>query len=193
MSPAAIARLQSARDDDPTDVWEWYQFQRQILGEELSRAIALLSNSSGALEHRAERYFGKSHDELIELFAAQTRELDLLTMLGMLAATEGRLQRDCFSRVHQRLKDAVSREFRRANKRRVRHRQRLSLEEDILRVWKDNCSHASAKNAINDFQSLLSVRHWLAHGRFWLGKFGRGYDAQDVHVICSNLLQVLGI
>jgi len=98
MSNVVAPRLLAARDDDPSDIWDWYQFQRQVLGEEIARASTAFGSVVPASDPALNRYLGKTPEDLTGLFADQGRELDRLTMLGLLAATEGVLQRDFFAR-----------------------------------------------------------------------------------------------
>ncbi len=193
MSNAVAPRLLEARTEDPDIVWNWYQFQRQILGEERARVSAIMNNSQSVSATLSERYLGLTENELESLFARQLSELDLLAILGMLAATEGYLQSDFRGRTDLRLKDSVSQEFLKAKKRRKRTNSRVDLDQDILDVWSKFGPIPRAKNAVSAFRSALNLRHWLAHGRYWVEKLGRDFDTQDVHVICVGLLQSLEI
>lgn len=193
MNRAVATRLLKAQTGSPDDVWNWYLFQRQVLGEEMARAQAALGTAEPFPGSELERYVGKTVDDLNALFAGQVSELEMLTMLGMLAATEGRLQSDFLARIDQRLKDKVSRTFQNAKKRRVDGHERVDLVDDILDTWRDHGPGTAARNAVVHFKAALNLRHWLAHGRYWVARLGRDYSVQDVRVICIDLVDTLGI
>jgi len=84
MSRAVAPRLLDIRITDPADVWNWYQFQRQLLDEEAVRVRTLFQGSRVAPDPGWARYFGRTIDEIEALLAEQRKELDFLAMLGML-------------------------------------------------------------------------------------------------------------
>lgn len=167
------------------DSWNWYEFQRTLLGEERARVLAATPTSAKTL--RNSRYFGMSHVELKGLFDFQSIELGQLAMLGMLACAEGSLRLEFDDRVRAKKKDPISRRFRAVARKR---KDRIRLEEDILDQWRQDGT-TRIKSAIGEFKGALMLRHWLAHGRYWPAKLGRaaGYIPADVYDICKELLQ----
>jgi len=161
-----VTRKRDPRHDHPSDIWTWYQFQRAMLNEEAVRAFAFLNGGPSTSEDaKLARYLGQTAEGLMSLFDNQNREVDFLTMLGLLAATEGVLQRDFLARVDKRLKDVVSRQLKKISERGTRRNERISLEDDILAIWRDHGPQPKAKNTVNLFISAFDLRHWLAHGR----------------------------
>jgi len=69
--------------------------------------------------------------------------------------------------VYEKKKDTISRACRALYKQKG---ARVSLEDDILAIWKQN--YPECKIAIGHFIGVLKLRHWLAHGRYWTPKFG---------------------
>jgi hypothetical protein len=64
---------------------------------------------------------------------------------------------------------------------------RVSLEK-ILDAMKDEGARASV---VADFRGVLRLRNWLAHGRYWHPRLGRGYTPSDVFDISRNLVQTI--
>jgi hypothetical protein len=46
-------------------------------------------------------------------------------------------------------------------------------------------------SAISAFRGVLRMRHWLAHGRHWHPKLGRGYGPSDVFDISRALIEAV--
>ena len=119
-------------------------------------------------------------EEINEFF----NELDYLTMLDLLAATEAVIRVDFLHRVYNRKKDDLSRQFRQIYQQKG---NMVSLDPDILDIWKE--FDPAAKRKVSDFKSALNLRHWLAHGRYWTPKLGKDYSPNDVYDIAYNLLE----
>ena len=86
-------------------------------------------------------------------------------------------------RVYKRDKDPLSKSFRDLYREKE---NRARLDEDILELWKNH--HPELKGVIGDFKGALKLRHWLAHGRYWLPRLGRLYDAYSVYIISDNIM-----
>jgi hypothetical protein len=188
MTRRGLSSLLSGEEQSLAEVWNWYEYQRALIGEEKSRVFAALSSASAL---PVPRYVGKTPKELEEGFAYQVAELGRLTVLGMLACTEALLRVDFIERVSNKKKDDVSRKFRKTYQR--RGIEKIRLEEDILDTWREHGPRAGTKSAVAEFKGALNLRHWLAHGRYWKPKLGRagGYDPVSVFDICKQLQQTV--
>lgn len=181
-------RLSFDSHDDPDidSVWSWFEFQIALIGE--SRASVLRSDRSvgdafgAALRLSAARFVGFTRSEVEEFFDAHRGRLELLTMFELLATTEAVLRNDVKTRVALRKKDDLSRRFRKLQK---ENGDRIRLDEDILGAMKEDGVSASI---IAAFRGALRLRHWLAHGRHWHPKLGRGYAPSDVFDISRQLI-----
>lgn len=190
MSAFPVHRVLQPQILEPQDIWNWYQAQRRIVSGERVRT----RSSPGTRQHSHDSpYFGLTEAEIEDYFDQQIEELELLTMLGLISVTEGCLHRDFRARTSQRLKDKISKRFRRIQKKCNKKNRRIELEGHILPVWREHSDDRDKSRAINGFCSLLPLRHWLAHGRHWNAKLGRDYDTQDVYVTCSSVLTALGL
>jgi len=177
-----------ARRDDPdiNTVWTWFEFQIALIGESRGSVLGSLRLSSGivreALLPHEERFVGSTRGEVEEFFDAQRGQLELLAMFELLATTEAILRIEFWARVAARKKDGLSKRFREIHK---ANRDKVRLDEDILGAMKDEGIPA---NVVGDFRGALRLRHWLAHGRHWGPKLGRGYAPGDVFDISRALI-----
>jgi len=61
----------------------------------------------------------------------------------------------------------------------------VSLEDDILEMWK-TYSTVSAR-IIGDLRGAFRFRHWVAHGRYWVPKFGQNYDFGAIYTLADEV------
>ena len=164
--------------------WDWHEFQVALLHEERGRVLQMFqTNVTIIVERRRDAQFvGFSRFEVEDFFDIQLGHLKLLTMFDLLATTEAILRINFKDRVKARKKDRLSKGFRKLQK---AGGDKIRLDEDILTVMKEEGVRA---NVIADFRSVLKLRHWLAHGRHWNPKIGRGYEPGDVFDIAKALI-----
>lgn len=112
----------------------------------------------------------KTEKEVNAALDQMRAELHHEVVLMLAAAFEAELQVDYRLRVSRKLKDRVSRRFRRLSYARSRRRADEWIRiEDILDVWKEVVGKTEVVGA---FRQLVMFRHWLAHGRYWVQKSG---------------------
>jgi hypothetical protein len=179
-----VTLLFEAHDDpDIGTVWTWFEYQTALIGESRAsvlRGIGPGSNASTpAVRTQDARFIGLTREEVEQFFDAQRVRLELLTMFEILATTEAALRIEVRSRVAARKKDPLSQRFRKLQKAKG---DRIRLDEDILTAMKEEGV------AIAAFRGTLRLRHWLAHGRHWHPKLGRGYAPSDVFDISRSLI-----
>ena len=184
---ADVTRSFEPHDDPNIDsVWNWFEFQKSLVREELTRVLRAFPPNGdihAAPPASKSRFIGLTRGEVNEFFAAQIGHLELLTMFDLLATAEAILRREFKNRVAARKRDGLSRRFREIHK---AFGDRIRLDEDILAAMKEE---GVAPNAIADFRGALRLRHWLAHGRHWHPKLGRGYEPGDVFDIARALIE----
>lgn len=165
-------------------IWQWYEdiqaalnsYQRDILN-------ALFQG-----KFVNEPFLFMTKEEVLNYFAQQKTELEYLVSLNIMASVEATIRIDYLKRVYARKKDSVSRRFRELHKEKG---VKASLEEDILKIWKQE--QLSCKTAIDNFQNATRLRHWLAHGRYWTPKRGKSYNLNTIFDIAQQLLNELQI
>lgn len=176
-----------AHDDPDIDrVWAFFQYQIALIGDSRARVLRFTGLSSvigtQILRPHESRFIGYTRDEVVEFFDEQRGRLELLTMFEILATTEAVLRIEVRARVTARKKDPLSRSFRSLYKAKG---DRIRLDEDILTSMKGAGVPAST---IAAFRGALNLRHWLAHGKHWHPKLGRGYAPSDVFDISRALI-----
>jgi len=128
---------------------------------------------------------GKSLEEVERLLD----EIDTQASFFIIAAAEAGILVDFYKRVTVKgRKDPVTRAFR--NIYNVPGKRRVHLQ-DVLDTWAAEVP--TAKADIHTFKGALSFRHWLAHGRYWVPKFGRTYDPTSLIRIVARLFQRIGV
>lgn len=135
-----------------------------------------------------DRFDGYTKNELFDELERRLKEQKILASLSILTALEAAFRIDYFFRVHLKLKDALSREFRILNKNLVtmkRKHYQIALEKDIIGAW---AKHSTvSKTLIEDLKGAFRYRHWLAHGRYWNPKMGRRYDYDGIYILAQNI------
>ena len=173
-------------DPDIDSVWLWFDFQIALVREERGRVLRMFAPGGdivmGAPRAHESRFIGLTRTEVEEFFDEQRGHLELLTMFEIIATTEAILRIEFRDRVAARRKDGLSRRFREVHK---ANGEKIRLDEDILVTRKEEGVAASIVGA---FRGTLRLRHWLAHGRHWNPKLGRGYTPGDVFDIAKALV-----
>lgn len=166
-------------------VWEWFEFQIALLGESHADVLRrLMSLEISARPHEA-RLVGLTPEEVSAYFDAQRNQLNLLTMFELLATTEAILRIDFNERVALKKKDRLSRRYRELDR---SNGDNIRLAEDLLTAMKDAVTEPKV---VSDFLGVLNLRNWLAHGRYWHPKLGRGYTPNDVFDVCRDLILLI--
>ena len=119
---------------------------------------------------------GASSRDIADYFAASKQELELAAILALTAAAEARIRQDAELRMLPKYQDWLAKRLRvlRAS---VHMAWTVPLyDEGIIEAWKSYVNsltdmaiadRARLLTAIGRFRNLLSVRHWVAHGRYW--------------------------
>ena len=140
----------------------------------------------------AVRFTAMTESEVDGYYDIQRRELDRLTMLNLVASTEASMKDDFFHRVRRRLKDQLSRKYRKWYKdlRAAKQRRPDFDEGGILDLVKD--ARVMDNQIVGQFRECLRLRHWIGHGRNW-DKPLEVYrlDPDDVYDRCNALLRAM--
>lgn len=130
-------------------------------------------------------FAGYSEQELAAELNGKLVELQHSSSLAVFAAIEAAFMLDAYQRVRRRRKDPLSRALRKMDKR----KSRLNLEQDIIGVWRNH--GAIPLHKLGEFAGALNYRHWLAHGRYWAGRFGQNYDYESVFALADEIIEHL--
>lgn len=128
-------------------------------------------------------YFSPSNPAFDARFAGKRIVRSAFFVLTRLEAS---FKMDFEFRCEKRLKDGLSRYFRKVSKRR---KDAVRLDEDILEGWKMHSDISpEPSRAIGELRGAFKFRHWLAHGRYWSPKLGRRYDFDSIHLLASAIV-----
>ncbi len=156
------------------EIWDYYETMHNSLRNYLGgiRNNAIIDN----------KFTGMTATELEQYFDEKFDELECQTSLVILSSVEAKFRMDYLQRVYKRYRDDLSREFRILYNTKL---NKASLEDEILEIWKKYCP--SYKIVVSDYKGALKFRHWLAHDRYWIPKFGRKYDLDTVYHIAEKV------
>jgi hypothetical protein len=150
--------------------------------------LALCLYFSPAAPTFESRFVGKSMREVSDELAIRLDESELRSSLILLTSLEASFRLDFLDRCGRRLKDDLSRYFRKVEK---SQGDRVRLDEDILEGWKQNGGVPPALT--QQLRDAFKFRHWLAHGRYWPPKLGRKqYDFAFVSLMAATVVSVCG-
>lgn len=137
----------------------------------------------------AARFVGRRVDEVKQELASRLEESDIRSAFFVLTRLEASFKIDFDFRCKKRLKDGLSIYFREVERKR---KDAVRLDEDILEGWKRHTS--ASPRLIGDLRGAFKFRHWLAHGRYWTPKLGRGrYDFEYVHLMAESIISGFGL
>lgn len=126
-------------------------------------------------------FVGYTRKELEDELTEKLLENDKRSCLSLLSALEALLRINYQQCAQDKKKDPISRKMRELYKEKGK---RASLEDDILKVWKEK---EEIKNVISSVISAFKYRHWLAHGRYWKPRLGRDYDFDFLYILAKQL------
>lgn len=122
-------------------------------------------------------------EEIEELRDKRLLENERAVALIILAAIEAWFRIDCETRAKKREKSEVGRRFKKMYAAAGQSIARVRFE-DILNAWSKN--EPRSKQIIGQVKSAFKYRHWLAHGRYWTPKLGRGYNYAEVYGVANK-------
>ena len=155
----------------------------------LHRIAALAAVRSGAAVEP--RLIGLTADEINDLFDQQRHEIDGMCIVNIVAAAEATIRADYRSRLRTNRANplaAAYRRFQRVLAGRKAHRPDFD-RGGILDALK--ATAVVPNHLITDFRHALQLRHWFAHGRYWLLQTSLADDPADVYAACSASLAAL--
>ena len=114
------------------------------------------------------------------------KELELNIIFMLLSSIEAWIRVDYEYRVRKRLKDELSRELRKIDKR-LNKPYQISIEK-LCDIYKKYCTR---KSLFSELKSAFKLRHWLAHGRYWKLKIGKKYDFSEVYQLAISIYNLL--
>jgi hypothetical protein len=160
-------------DQSTTLVRDWNALCFSAIEKEHGEACDRLLNGKAIQTFLERNPTERSTKALRQYFDASYAEIDLSSILYIVAGTEARVRDDANSRLDRR-SDSLGRSLARFRDLRE-ERQSLSFKEDILKAWKMYARRQlrpgrdvdACVDAIGGFTEAWEIRHWIAHGRNW--------------------------
>lgn len=190
--PAPDPEDETAEPQTLDQIIDWYRDTADALAAR--RAAVLEAVRSGTAV--PERYATLTEDELAARYAGQVLELDRLTVLNLVACAEAGVRLDFRRRVKGRLKDPLSKAYRKWAKalpKKKRKRPDFEGEDGLLQQLKAaDALGPGGKQLVGRFRECLPPRHWVAHGRYWARPVGlNAFNPEDVYARATALLTAL--
>jgi len=177
-------RQPQARSID--EIRDWFESVAEPLLAH--RAIILAASRGGGLL-AGSRFYAMSSDEVDQFFSSQRRELEDLAVFAIMASAEAAVRADYVNRIERGKSDPLSKAYAVLRKT-LGPNERPSLDEHILQTMKDAC--VVPNHFISNFRDALRLRHWLAHGRYWVLTLGRNsYAPDDIYRTVHELLAAI--
>jgi hypothetical protein len=160
---------------EPDAVINWHSLCTHRLDQELRRVRANMLSGLNVEPHLRDALpVGSGPQDADAYFEACKQEIDLAAVITLVAAAEARIRLD----VEQRCKGSGDFAARLIllTKSADKEYQVALYENGIMDAWKDcvgSLTNVQQKDrerlltGIGGFKSLLPVRHWVAHGRYW--------------------------
>jgi hypothetical protein len=160
---------------EPEAIINWHSLCALSLDQELRRVHTNMLNGLNVERHlRGALPVGSGPQDAEAYFAACKQEIDLAAVITLIAAAEARIRLDAKLRCKSS-GDLAARLLLLANSAGQEYQVAL-YENGIMDAWKDCVGSLSSMSqrdrdrlltGIGGFKSLLPVRHWVAHGRYW--------------------------
>lgn len=145
------------------DASEWFENQSEassLLRESVVNSI--LANSNDDLP---QNFLFLSIDQASLKLASDKRELEIISCFQLISAAEGRLKYDFKLKAESSMTSNLVKSFKATFSQ--KEMREVSVEADILDVWKLHHQSSDLTNLVGQFKRLMKFRHWVAHGRFW--------------------------
>ena len=163
-------------------IWNWYIDQSEALYDYRNKIFSLVVNFQQGMQNK---FVGFTLDELNEYFDESKRELEHVVCFNLISLTEAYLRTDFYTKVYNKDKSNIGRIYREIYKQK---NNKISLKEDIIKNWQNN--KFDAKSAFSKYIGLINYRHWLAHGRYWVPKFGQKYTPEITYNIVEQIIKL---
>lgn len=130
----------------------------------------------------------KSSSEIEAIRNAELQEIERYTSFDVISSIEAMFKIDYFCRCENKLKDDLSRDFRKVYK---KYEKKVILKDHILNTWS---KYNPSNSLLNELNSIFKYRHWIAHGRYWLLKVNSSrFDFNYLLTIAQTIRDDFGL
>ena len=128
------------------------------------------------------RFVGYTRQDVEGELEATLAEVEHNSSMNILASLEATFRIDYLQRSYKRKRGALSTELREVYQRKGEY---ASLEDEILPAWR-RCT-PNYSQVLSDLVGAFKYRHWLAHGRYWSPKLGRGFRFDELYLLADGI------
>lgn len=171
------------------DAFQWHaSITESVIQHRAAVLAALRLGSSASI---AATFMGLTEPEIDEFSRRERSEVDAMCIVNIVAAAEAAIRRDFRERIRRNRLDPLSQAY-------ASFRKSLSGPKTwrpdfdrggILDALK--ASNALHNHLVTSFRQALKVRHWYAHGRYWLLKSAAIEEPLGIYNACRELLEAL--
>lgn len=175
-------------------VEDYYQQSKHCLENRKNRVLRAsgspeLGNVLGAMDLEKIRF--ASPDEIRKFFDELIDELENLVTFDFLSITEGHIRYDFAARINRNDPHPITSRFSGLLAASQYGAKGVELNK-ILDAWiQQYPGNTNMKNKIIKYKSVLGLRHWLAHGRWW--NLRSGDTVSNIQQIVNDVLQTMGL
>ena len=153
--------------------------------DDVERALRL--HYSEASPGFAARFFGFRHEDIEAKLSERLEETNRRSAFFVLASMERAFRADYEYRCRKKLKDNISRAYRKMYK---KQKKRVRLERDIFETWRETAGEDRAvREIIGELRGAFWFRHRVAHGE--MAKPTGKYDYDSIYSLAENALSAL--
>lgn len=182
------------------DIWNYYQNSMESLKFKKDLTLsALLGDIDVFLleRHGITLDPSTSSTEITNLFHNTIMELENLVKFNLLSAVEGHVRYDFAIRINNSRTDPLSICFQTLFTSAKNKAEKVPFQGDqgILAEWKKHLTktHKWEWRLLENFENILELRHWLAHGRWWQLEPLVNLSVSDIKDIADNALFAMEI
>lgn len=134
-------------------------------------------------------FTGMTSNEVDKRFVDYIDELECLVSFDLISIVEAFIRIDYKERARKgKRKDIINKEFHELYS---RQKNDVSLARDLLELWKKH--RPETKSIVGQFNGVLNLRHWIAHGRSRKLNLSARHTPENVYDICEKLLDKISV
>ncbi|HIJ85165.1 MAG: hypothetical protein HW380_1608 [Magnetococcales bacterium] len=180
------------------DIWDCYQNSIESL--EFKKDL-ILSALRGDVDVTLLAKHGITLDplttstEVTDLFSNTVTELENLVKLNLLSAVEGHVRYDFAIRINNSRTDPLSICFKNLFFSAKNQAKKVQFQggQGILAAWDKHLTNSWKWALLKNFEDILELRHWLAHGRWWQLEPAVNLPVSEIKDIVDNALDAMSL
>lgn len=132
--------------------------------------------------------------EVTDLFSNTVMELENLVKLNLLSAVEGHIRYDFAIRINNSRTDPLSNSFK-ALLSSAKNQAKKVQFQGILDAWDKHLitNRWEWWSLLKNFEDILELRHWLAHGRWWQLEPAVNLPVSEIKETVENVLFAMNL